>query len=210
MLQQALKYAKLSMDLYSAKLNFGNDDKCIAGLKSYDDGALLIGFQGTDNIEGVITDVLAVPHGAGPLGRVHHGILESVRSIRDDIILLAPDVVYGHSLGAAQAIIYAAMLCVEGRPPKAVYAFEPPKVSTDDKIKNLFFDNNVYVFIMQNGNDIVPQLPPGVVWDWQHPGELTKIGYPALPVPNVTDHFSSRVIKNIKRQIRRKRSIELW
>lgn len=206
MLTQAIKYAKLSLALYSVPLNIGNDDRSIAGLKSYDDGALMVGFQGTDNIEGLLTDVVAIPHGAGPLGRVHHGILESVRSIGVELSLLSPDVIYGHSLGAAQALLYAAMLCVEGRPPKAVYAFEPPKLSIDDKIKNLLADNNVYVFIMQNGNDIVPMLPPGAVWPWRHPGELTRIGYPVLPVPNIADHFISKVIKNIKREIKRKRA----
>src|SRR3972149_6033777 len=125
----ALRYAKLSAATYSAAINLGDNDKCIAGIKIETDSGLIVGFQGTDNLSGFITDIAAVPHGAGPLGKVHHGIYESVRSIWKELEPLSPSVVYGHSLGGAQAIIYAAKLCVEGRPPKAVYAFEPPRVS---------------------------------------------------------------------------------
>jgi hypothetical protein len=106
-----------------------------------------------------------------------------------------PDVqvTLGHSEGAALAVLFAAELCLAGRPPKAVYAFEPPRVTADGAMAALFARCGVDLVLTQNGNDVVPDVPR-LMEPWQHPAALQRIGRAALPFPNVDDHLIAHVV----------------
>jgi len=104
--------------------------------------------------------------------------------------LPAVDVTLGHSEGAALALLCAAQLCLAGRPPKAVWAFEPPRVSADGTLAALFAAHGVQLTLTQNGEDIVPMVPR-LGEAWQHPAPLQRIGHPPNRGP------TSRTIRSI-------------
>jgi triacylglycerol lipase len=195
---RALKYAMLSDSAYSAAPTIGADCAAASAVISSSADGLTIGFPGTDNAAGVATDIDALIRDAGRLGCVHRGIYDALDSRWGDLGDLAPDILYGHSLGAAIALMAAARFCVAGMPPKEVYAFEPPKVSIDAKMRQIFEDHGVEVFLTRNGNDIVPCLPLIPFVDWQHPADVVRIGIPKLDIPNIEDHFIKQVIIGVK------------
>jgi hypothetical protein len=128
------------------------------------------------------------------MGRLHAGFWGAFQEIAGPLLALdGVTVTLGHSEGAALALLYAAQLCLAGRPPAAVYAFEPPRISADGTIASLLAAHGVQVNLYRNGEDVVP-LVPRLLEDWQHPGELQHIGHALLPVPNVQDHMIDRVI----------------
>ncbi|QCP50138.1 lipase [Trinickia violacea] len=153
-----------------------------------------IAFPGTNNIACWLADLDVEIVNVPDLGVLHAGFWQAFCSIRDPLMALpTPDVAVGHSEGAALALLYAGVLCLAGRAPQEVYAFEPPRVSVDDTLGALLQANGVQVHLYRNGEDVVP-LVPRLLHPWQHPGPLTPIGTPSLPVPNVEDHFIERVI----------------
>ena len=99
-----------------------------------------------------------------------------------------PVTLVGHSLGAAIALMAAADLTISGNPPVAVYGFEPPRVSTGLGVRALL--SRVPLHLYKNGNDVVPDVPPG----WHHAALLTHIGKASLPFANLQDHRIARVI----------------
>ncbi|WP_342346186.1 hypothetical protein [Burkholderia perseverans] len=72
--------------------------------------------------------------------------------------------------------------------PTTVYGFELLRVAACPRPAKL--PVGVPVRLFKNGNDVVPDVPPG----WQHAAQFTRIGAPALPFPNVEDHAIERVI----------------
>ena len=100
-----------------------------------------------------------------------------------------PVTLVGHSLGAVIVIMAAVSLTLAGKPPAAVYGFEPPRVSPGIGVRALL--RNVPVSLYKNGNDIVPDVPLG----WNHAALITHIGKPERPFPNVQDHALARVLQ---------------
>lgn len=157
----------------------------------------VVGFPGTDNLACWLADLDALTVDVPCLGRLHAGFWHAFQSIAGPLLALpAVDVTLGHSEGAALALLCAAQLCLAGRPPKAVWAFEPPRVSADGTLAALFAAHGVQLTLTQNGEDIVPMVPR-LGEAWQHPAPLQRIGHPAEPWPNVTDHSIDRVIAAI-------------
>lgn len=128
------------------------------------------------------------------MGSVHCGFMDAWEVISAEVIATIGDkpvTLVGHSLGAAIALLAAASLTLTGKPPVAVYAFEPPRVSFDLTLRNLLAKVPLHLF--RNSSDPVPLLPPGGM----HPGLLTHIGKPDGILPNIEDHLLPNVIRNL-------------
>lgn len=185
-------YALLAQEAYSAKPDIGSapGPSCAIVRKTAD--GLVIAFPGTDSIADLLTDFNVTPTAVPALGRIHSGFWRAWSAIASQIESAAGDApvtFVGHSLGAALSIIAGATRAVAGKPVQAIYGFEPPRVSPDLGVRTLI--DKVSVKLYKNGNDIVPDVPPG----WHHAALLTHIGKPALPFPNVQDHAIARVIQ---------------
>lgn len=152
------------------------------------------GFPGTNNLSCWETDLNIEVIETQELGRVHEGFWKALDEIYDEMTGHNPEIWFGHSEGAALALLAAARKCVDRVPPKAVVAFEPPRVSCDDLIKKTLEANGVQVFIFRNGNDLVPTVPRTFpFFQWQHPGNLIRIGKATHQIDNVEDHKMERV-----------------
>ncbi|WP_175788098.1 lipase family protein [Burkholderia cenocepacia] len=184
-------YALLAQEAYSAKPDIGNADSASRAIVRQAPGGLVVAFPGTDNLDCVAADLDAHPIDVIGIGQVHHGFWKAWGTIAVDVLGAIdgrPVTLVGHSLGAAIAIMAAAAMVAGGKPPAAVYGFEPPRVSTNGSVAALLA--RVPMNLYKNGNDIVPDLPP----DWHHAGAIQHIGRPAFPFLNVTDHAIARVV----------------
>lgn len=154
----------------------------------------VVGFPGTDNLACWLADLDATVVDVRGLGRLHAGFWSAFQQISAPLMAL-PDVqvTLGHSEGAALALLFAAQLCLVGRPPREVYAFEPPRVSADGTIAALFAAHQVKLTLTRNGEDVVPMVPR-LLQPWQHAAPLQQIGHAVLPLPNVQDHSIDRVV----------------
>jgi triacylglycerol lipase len=184
-------FALLAQEAYTAAPDIGNADSASRAIVRQTDTGLCIAFPGTDNIDCWGADFDIMPVSLPGVGRVHRGFYDSWEAIAApvmDYVGNDPVTFVGHSLGAAIAILAAMSMTIAGKPPAAVYGFEPPRVSPDLGIRTTL--SKVPVHLFKNGLDIVPDVPPG----WIHAAMLTHIGKPALPWPNVRDHSIARVI----------------
>ena len=184
-------YALLAARAYSEPPTIGLESSAARAVVF---GQGVVGFPGTNNLACWLADLDATSVPVLGLGRVHAGFWCAFGQISTELLEL-PDVqvTLGHSEGAALAILFAAELCLIGRPPKAVYAFEPPRVSADGTLAALFAEHGVELVLTQNGNDVVPDVPR-LADAWQHPAPLRRIGNAAFPFPNVDDHLIAHVI----------------
>ncbi|HET8689578.1 MAG TPA: Mbeg1-like protein [Methanosarcina sp.] len=198
-MMKALQYALLAKAAYSTKPDIGDKNSSARAIISKTDDGQVISFPGTDNIACWLADLNIDTVNAIGLGNVHEGFWNSFYEIHNELIEQSPSVLCGHSEGAALSLIYGAMLCFMKKPPKSIYAFEAPRISTDNTMAKLFSDNNVQVFIYQNGKDIVPDIPR-LFHKWQHPAPIINVGTPIEPWPNVHDHLIDNVIKSLSGQ----------
>ena len=153
----------------------------------------VLAFRGSSDVASWLHDLDVGTYEVPGIGDVHGGFWSAYLEIRADVLATKPDFVTGHSLGAALAIIAAADLQLHGWQLAGVYAFEPPKVSTDNALAMLLQPLSPKLY--KNGNDIVPEMPLTLpIEDWQHCAPLIQIGKPAEPFPNITDHEISRVV----------------
>lgn len=184
-------YALLAQEAYSAAPDIGKADSASRAIVRQTADGLCIAFPGTDNKDCWGADFSFEPINVAGAGKIHSGFWSAWIAISPDVLKAIgeqPVTLVGHSLGAALAICAAVTLTLSGKPPIAVYGFEPPRVSPDLSVRTLLA--KVPVHLYRNGNDLVTNLPP----DWQHAALLTPIGKPALPFPNIHDHMLARVI----------------
>lgn len=187
-------FALLAAEAYSAAPDIGKADSASRAIVRTTSAGLYVAFPGTDNADCWGADLDAVPVSVPGMGSVHRGFYEAWQDIAPAVtaaIGAQPVTLVGHSLGAAIALLAAASLTLAGKPPVAVYAFEPPRVSFDLTLRNLLA--KVPLHLYRNGNDIVTNLPLGGV----HPGLLTHIGPALLPIVNIQDHLLPNVTKNL-------------
>ncbi|WP_423379161.1 alpha/beta fold hydrolase [Burkholderia sp. LMG 32019] len=185
-------FALLAQEAYSAKPDIGKADSASRAIVRETVAGLVVAFPGTDNLDSVVADLDVHPIDVIGVGQVHHGFWAVWDAIAAPVIAAVADrpvTLVGHSLGAAIAIMAASAMVAAGRVPAAVYGFEPPRVSTNGSVAALLA--KVPLRLYKNGNDIVPDLPPG----WQHAGAIQEIGRPSFPFPNVTDHSIARVVE---------------
>jgi triacylglycerol lipase len=182
-------YALLAQRAYSSPPQIGEESGAARAIVEGE----AIAFPGTNNVACWLADLDAELVQVDGFGGLHAGFWGAFGEIHDDLMAFSPDVAVGHSEGAALAILYAGALCLAGKPPREVYAFEPPRVSADSTLTALFAAHGVKVHIYRNGNDVVP-LVPRLLHPWQHSAPVNDIGHASLPVPNVEDHMIDRVI----------------
>jgi len=195
-----LTYALLADAAYCVTPTFGAANSAARAVSTTTEDGLAIGFPGTNDLACWQANLDVRLVNTHQLGAVHHGFWDSVQSLWPMLSQKTPVVIYGHSEGAALALLYAALLCLAGKPPGAVFAFEPPKVSADSVLGTVLSNAGVALHLYRNGNDLVPLVPVGIrgIAEWQHPAPLIPIGKPLLPLPNVQDHLMGRVISGIK------------
>ena len=198
----ALTYAKLAQLSYSATPDIGQESSASRAIVRRTNDGLTIAFPGTDNVSCWLDDLDIETVEVDGLGRLHAGFWSAWQAIADDVVKAVGNelvIFTGHSLGAALAILAGAALSLQGKSPIAVMGFEPPRVTTDTTIAQLFVNNNVPTQLYRNGEDIVP-LVPSLTHPWQHPAPLIQIGKASLPVPNVEDHMIERVIEALSQE----------
>lgn len=189
-----MHYALLAQEAYSATPDIGDANSASRAITRLTDVGLCVAFPGTDNMDCVGADLDAVPVDVLGAGRIHAGFYKAWRAIGDQVMAAIGDqpvTLVGHSLGAAIALCAAVSLTLAGKPPVAVYAFEPPRISPDISIRTLLA--KVPLKLYKNGLDLVPDVPPG----WNHAGLITAIGKPSYPFPNLADHSLSNVIDSL-------------
>jgi len=199
-----LTYALLSQEVYTAKPQIGDErSSARAIIESTIDGTAFA-FPGTDNIACWLAD-LDCGVVRTELGRVHNGFNTAANLIRTEIeakvsTVPKPIILTGHSEGAALALLLGGYLSASGHACKAIFAFEPPRVTADNVLGDLLKQHGVYVYATEHGQDIVPMVPR-LLFPWQHPVPLTPIGTPTLPFPNVTDHEMARVVDAVRAMV---------
>lgn len=150
-------------------------------------------FRGSDDILAWLHDADCRPLNVVGFGKVHSGFWHALSAILPACLALPrPTAVAGHSLGAAMAILYGAVLARLGS-IVPVYAFEPPRICLDGTMAQFLNATRVPVFATRNGNDVVPKIPFGM----SLPATLTRIGKPVVPFDNVLDHDIARVIESL-------------
>ena len=190
----ARDYALLAQAAYDDPPDIGKADSASRAIVRQTAGGLVVAFPGSNNIPSWIADLNALPKSVPGMGSVHSGFMDAWEAIAAQVVAAIGDkpvTLVGHSLGGSLALICAAALTLAGKPPVAVWAFEPARVSYDVTIRNLLAKVPLHLF--RNGLDIVPNLPPGGV----HPGLLTHIGPALLPIVNVQDHMLPRVTEDL-------------
>lgn len=191
-----LDFAILANRVYSDKPQFGSEDSASRAVV-YNDNTPA--FPGTNNIACWLADLNFDTKKVEGMGEVHEGFHDAYSALAPQLMALTgTKYVTGHSEGAALALMHAADLCLAGRPPVAVYAFEPPRVSVDDTLAKLFQAHSVKLILTNHGNDVVPMVPRAV-GDWRHPGELLPIPGAKHWFPNVDDHMMDGVIADIQK-----------
>jgi triacylglycerol lipase len=187
-------YAALAQEAYTAPPDIGIADSASRAIVRTTADGLCVAFPGSNDLDCWLADLDAIPVSVPGMGDVHAGFWGAWSAIAPQVIAAIGDkpvTLVGHSLGASLSLIAAAALTLAGKPPVAVWAFEPARVSYDLTIRNLLA--KVPLHLYRNGNDLVTNLPPGGV----HPGLLTHIGPALLPFVNAQDHLLPNVTKNL-------------
>jgi hypothetical protein len=181
-------WAQLATRCYSDQPTFGAESSA-ARACVYAAGQV-VGIPGTNNVSCWLADLNFDTVEVGVLGRLHEGFYRAFQAIEHELLELAPTHIVGHSEGAALALIYAAHLCAAGKPPEVVWAWEPPRVSTDSTLRAFFAKYDTRLILLHHGRDVVPDVPR-LFGDWQHPGDLLPFPAAAHDYPNVDDHLLS-------------------
>ncbi|MGF6643102.1 alpha/beta fold hydrolase [Paraburkholderia sp. GAS82] len=185
-------FALLAQEAYTAVPDIGTADSASRAIIRETPAGLVVAFPGTNNVTCWLADLDVAPTPVDGAGDVHRGFWLAWQAIAAEVLAAIGDkpvTLVGHSLGAAIAIMAAISLTVSGKPPAAVFGFEPPRVSTGVNVAAVLRDVRVSLF--KNGNDLVPDVPPG----WNHAAPLMHIGAAACPFPNVSDHLIARVVE---------------
>ena len=178
-----LAFALLCEEAYTSRADIAHNSARLI-LRNTEDGCCAA-FRGTDDGASALTDLEALPWEARGLGLVHWGFWEAAEGAYDAIHAAKPDALTGHSLGGALALLIAARLTLDGRPPKVVFTFGAPRISIGSRVREVLKD--VPILMFRHGADIVPELPPG----FDHPAVLTEIG---MAVEPIADHAIARYI----------------
>lgn len=204
-MQGAILYACMAKSAYTLPPTIGAVNSAARAIVDNTADGVAVGFPGTNNFACVVADVEAIPT-ATPLGQLHAGIWGAFLEIGVQLLKLSPSVIYGHSEGGGLALTYAGMLCLAGKPPKFVYAFEPLQICCDDKLRDILSVHGVKVLITHHGFDIVPCNPPALIYPWRQPGTVTELCTTTYPWPrispylirNITDHEIDKIIQSLE------------
>jgi triacylglycerol lipase len=187
-------YALLAQAAYDDPPDIGKADSASRAIVRQTACGLVVAFRGSDDLDSWIHNLDAVPVSVPGMGDVHRGFYQAWQAIADQVIAAIGDkpvTLTGHSLGAVLSIFAAASLTLIGKPPVAVFAFEPPRASFDLTLRNLLA--KVPLHLWRHGLDLVTNLAPGGM----HPGLLTRFGKPSVPWPNITDHLMPGILADL-------------
>lgn len=188
-----LDLANLCLDTYWEAQNFdriAEADGVFAGIKHYKDYSV-IAFRGSTTLLDWLRDFQAVMVEDTDIGGVEQGFR---RGMRDTIAVMGAELqvpspnfyITGHSLGAARALVFAALLCEQGfgRFIKGVTVFGSPRPG-GGKIAELLKGTPVKAY--RNGSDPVCAVPVSVplLAEYVHPTVLTAVDIP----PKVGDEW---------------------
>ncbi len=124
-------------------------------------------FRGTSEPSDWRTNLRGLPAPWAAGGEVHRGFGDAMRAIWPAVTAALdpidePLYVAGHSLGGALACLAASLAR-----PAGVYTFGAPRVG-DRRFRRLV--DAIPVFRVVNGSDVVPTVPPGIIY--RHAGRL--------------------------------------
>lgn len=190
----ARDFAALAQEAYDAAPDIGVAGSASRAIVRQTACGLVIAFRGSDDVDSWIHDLDAVPMSVPGMGDVHAGFWNAWQAIASEVIAAIgnkPVTLVGHSLGASISLLAAASLTLAGKPPVAVWAFEPARVSFDLTLRNLLAKVPLHLF--RHGLDLVTDLPP----DGMHPGLLTRFGTPSVPWPNIPDHLMPGILADL-------------
>lgn len=139
-------------------------------------------FRGSKSLTDFATDLLAIQLARDPeLGWVPEGFGVGVRELAKllDAAIGEQVVCTGHSLGGAQAALYAAHRSVINKPPLALITFGEPKTCTG-KIEWLLGAVKTRR-AWSNKGDPVFDLPPKVCGNLSHSGTIYEMSIPPTP-----------------------------
>lgn len=158
------------------------------------------GTEVTDNFSpiDIIRDLLFFPAADTLNGLAHAGMLSGAHKIADVLVKryagLAefPILLGGHSLGAGVSLLLIKLLQARRWPVRRWVGLGCPRV---------FFMrakiDSVELFNYRYGHDLVTYLPPRLM-GYAAPVPYIKIGTPARPWPNVSDHAIENYVKQIR------------
>ena len=144
-------------------------------------GAIFVTFSGTDplSIKDWITDFTLAPFP----NVFHQGFVEAVDAVRSDIEVAIrsggtgqPLFFTGHSMGGALANIAALRALDAGLRATAVYTFGGPRTGGRDFFK-AYESLGENTFRLVNGNDIVPAVPPSLLHNFRHVGQMLRCSH---------------------------------
>lgn len=187
-------YAALAQLAYDAPPDIGKADSASRAIVRTTADGLWVAFPGSDNVASWLTDFDAATINVVGVGEIHRGFWIAWSAMADEVLEVIdgrPVTFVGHSLGGALAVCAAASMTLAGKPPVAVWCFEPPRISPDMGVRTLL--SKVPVHIFANGSDPVPNVPLG----WNQSALVTHIGKPAAPIPRIADHLLPAVTRNL-------------
>jgi len=191
-------WALIAQESYTAQPDLGKSNSSGRVVFVQSQEGLILAIPGTNNIECLLADIDILAHDAGECGIVHSGIWNAFDEVWLDVSQLSVHALVGHSEGAAGAIFLAARLCLIGKAPKVVYAFEPPHTSIDSKLADIFTKFNVELHVLRHGLDIITTVAiPLPDFPWQHPKLLELFGKACLPFDNIEDHLMKNIIADL-------------
>lgn len=152
-------------------------------VREYND-TKIIAFRGTviSHLEDIETDMDASSEMDRLVGKTHRGFLQDARSIIIDLLPVLNNhavALTGHSKGAAEASIFAALIKASGFPVLQLTTFGLPRIGS---LNNLLVDVIGHDFV--NGKDAITMIPEGGTT----PRVDTHFGKAAYDFPNLTDH----------------------
>lgn len=190
-----LKYALLAQSCYKDKPTYGVENSASRAVVYGD----VVAIPGTNNIVCALADMTFDTMNCA-LGKVHEGFYQAYAEMRVALLRISPKVVVGHSLGGSMALIYGAELCLSGKPPDAIFAFEAAMPSVDSVLGDILRAHHVPVYITHHGHDIVP-CEPSITGNWQMPAPVIELCETEFPYPNISWHvmenISDHLIENV-------------
>lgn len=150
------------------------------GVKNYADCVAVV-FQGSTSLLDWERDFQADMIDDEEIGQVHRGFVFGMTKVLAEFLPLVnvpgaprlPIVVTGHSLGAARALIFGAILQLTGHYDVTIIAFESPRPG-GDRLTEIISKMKVRSY--RNGSDPITQLPRAFPhMPYQQPSDLIRI-----------------------------------
>lgn len=164
----------------------------------------IVAFRGSVDREDWERDFRGWPTLDGDLGYVHAGFRAGMDGVANRVqgSLGGRWHCVGHSLGAARACIFGALLACVGKPPASLITFGTPRPGFA-KLSALLRSNIATIRHYRNGPDPVAIVPRSFAWwPYQKPVPDTEIAVPPTgqdPVDVFAWHSMSLYLEGIKR-----------